>query len=282
MQMSTILVLGASGNVGSEVSHLLASAGHTVRRATSRTAGPGQVHLDLVSGEGLGEALTGADAAFLLSPPGHVNQDVLLGRAIDEAKAHHVRKIVLMTAMGVDADPTAPLRKAELHLEASGLAWNVIRPNWFMQNFHTYWLHGIIHANAVQLPTGNAKASFIDARDIAAVAASLLQRSDFDGQAFDLTGDEALDHHEVAAILSRELGRPIRYEDISPEAMRAGLLAAGLPAAYAESLLVILHFFKLGYATRVTDNVARITGTTPRRFVTYAADYRDAYALAAV
>lgn len=280
--MSTFLVLAANGNVGSTLSTLLEQASHTVRRATSRTAGAGQVHVDLVSGDGLAEALTGADGAFLLSPPGHVNQDELLGRVIEEAKARGVRKIVLMTAMGVDADPSAPLRKAELHLEASGLAWNVIRPNWFMQNFHTFWLQGIAHANAVQLPTGTAKGSFIDARDIAAVAASLLQRSDLDGQAFDLTGGEALDHDEVAALLTRELGRDIRYEDISPDAMRGGLLAAGLPPAYAENLLVILEYFKLGYAARITDAVAHITGKAPRTFEAYVRDYRDAYALTAV
>lgn len=280
--MSTVLVLAASGNVGRELSRLLEDAGHTVRRATSRPAGAGQVRLDLVSGEGVGDALSGVDAAFLLAPPGYVNQDALLGRVIDEAVARGVRKIVLMTAMGVDADPTAPLRKAEVHLEASGLAWNVIRPNWFMQNFHTFWLHGITHANAVQLPTGTARGSFIDARDIAAVAASLLQRSDLDGQAFDLTGGEALTHDEVAAMLSHELGRPIRYDDIAPAVMRDGLLAAGLPAAYAESLLVILEYFKLGYAARITDAVARITGSAPRPFHAYVRDYRDAYALAAV
>jgi len=280
--MSTFLVLAASGNVGSALSTLLEQAGHTVRRATSRVAGAGQVHLDLVSGEGLADALTGVDGAFLLSPPGYVNQDVLLGRVIEEAKSRGVRKLVLMTAMGVDADPSAPLRKAELHLEASGLAWNVIRPNWFMQNFHTFWLHGITHANAVQLPTGTAKGSFIDARDIAAVAAALLQQSELEGQAFDLTGGESLDHNEVATLLSRELGRVIGYEDIPPDAMRGGLLAAGLPPAYAENLLVILEYFKLGYAARITDAVARITGTAPRTFAAYVHDYRDAYALAAV
>lgn len=275
--MSTIFVLGASGQTGRELSRLLEAAGHTVRRGTSGQAGAGQVHVDVVKGEGITEALAGADAAFLLSPPGYTNQDVLLNPVIDAAKAQGVRKIVLMTAMGADADPTSPMRKAELHLEASGLAWNVIRPNWFMQNFHTFWLHGIRTANAIQLPTGQAKGSFIDARDIAAVAAELLQRSDFDNRAFDLTGGEALDHDEVAAILSQALGRTIRYEEITPDVMRPGLLAAGLPADYAEFLLVILHYFKLGYSERITDAVPTITGRAPRRFADYAQDYRDAF-----
>jgi uncharacterized protein YbjT (DUF2867 family) len=83
---------------------------------------------------------------------------------------------------------TAPLRKAERHLEASGLAYNVIRPNWFMQNFNTFWLHGIQTAGQIFLPVGQAKGSFIDARDIAAVAAVLLTSDAFDNRDFDLTG----------------------------------------------------------------------------------------------
>ncbi|MFO0230431.1 MAG: SDR family NAD(P)-dependent oxidoreductase, partial [Gemmatimonas sp.] len=79
-------------------------------------------------------------------------------------------------------------------------------------------------------------------------------------------------------LLSQALGRTIRYEDITPETMRPGLLAAGLPADYADFLLTILHFFKLGYAERVTSAVRDITGAAPRRFTTYAHDYRTAFA----
>lgn len=276
--MSTTLVIGASGTVGSEVARLLAAQGQSVRRATHGVPrAADQVHLDLLSGEGLSQALQGVDQVFMLCPPGHTNQHVLLKPVIDAAKAQGVRKIVLMSAMGADADDSAPLRQAELHLIASGLAWNIIRPNWFMQNFHTFWLQGIREEGKILLPAGQAKGSFIDARDIAAVAVSLLQRRDLDNRAFDLTGPEALDHDEVAAILSRELGRPIAYEDISPEAMRTRLLAAGLPADYAEFLLLILGFFKAGYAQTVSSAVQDITGAAPRTFEAYARDHRHAF-----
>jgi uncharacterized protein YbjT (DUF2867 family) len=276
--MSRILVIGASGTVGSELSRQLAAAGHTVRRATSRPPeAPDQVPVDLLGGQGLGEALGGMDAAFLLAPPGHVNQDALLKPAIDAARAAGVGKVVLMSAMGADADENAPLRKAERHLEASGLAWNVIRPNWFMQNFHTFWLHGIREAGTIALPVGRARGSFIDTRDIAAVAARLLTQRGREGQAFDLTGAEALDHDEVAAVLARETGRAIRFQDITPEAMRQGLLAAGLPGPYSEFLVTILGYFKAGYAERTTPAVAEITGQAPRRFAAYAHEHRAAW-----
>ena len=277
--MPSTLIIGASGTVGSELSRLLADAGHDVRRATSRPATqPGQVQLDLVSGQGLAQAFDGVDRAFLLAPPGHTRQDLLLKPLVDAARERGLRRVVLMSAMGANADDAAPLRQAELHLERSGLAWNVIRPNWFMQNFNTFWLKGIVEQGRIFLPVGRAKGSFIDARDIAAVAAALLSRDDLANRDFDLTGAEALDHDQVAAVLSRETGRSILFEDIPPEAMLAGLLQAGLPRDYAEFMLVILGFFKAGYAERTTDSVQRITGQAPRGFAAYAKDYRAAWA----
>ncbi len=276
--MSTQLVIGAGGQVGSELARLLAEAGHTLRRATSRApTAPDQVRLNVATGEGLAAAFAGADGAFLLAPPGHARQDEVLKPLIDAAVAARVGKVVLMSAMGANADDNAPLRQAERHLQASGLAWNIIRPNWFMQNFHTFWLHGIRTQDAILLPVGQAKGSFIDTRDIAAVTARLLVSHELDKRDFDLTGAEALNHDQVAAILSRETGRRIRYQDITPDSMRQALLGAGLPADYAEFLLLILGYFKAGYAERSTDNVQRITGQAPRRFEAYAREHRQAW-----
>lgn len=276
--MFTTLVIGANGTVGSELVRLLTAQGHDVRRATSRApTEPGQVQLDLVSRQGLAAAFDGADRAFLLSPPGHANQDELLMPAIDQARAQGLHKVVLMTAMGANADEAAPLRKAEVHLERSGLAYSIIRPNWFMQNFNTFWIRGILEHGKIFLPVGAARGSFIDARDIAAVAAALLAGNDFNHHDFDLTGPEALNHDEVAATLSSETGRSISFEDIAPSAMRSALLEAGVPPAFTEFLLLILSYFKDGHAQRTTDAVRQLTGRAPRTLAQYAKDYRAAW-----
>lgn len=276
--MSKILVIGANGTVGTELVRLLSDQGHDVVRTTSRAPATAQdVHLNLVTGEGLAAAFAGVEAAFLLSPPGYTNQNELLNPVIDQAVASGVQKIVLMTAMGANADEAAPLRKVERHLEKSGLAYTIIRPNWFMQNFHTFWIQGILEQGKILLPVGKAKGSFIDARDIAAVAASLLTRNDLDNQEFDLTGGEALDHDEAAALLSNATGRTIVYEEVSEGAMVAQLLAAGLPQDYANFLLTILGFFKAGYSEAITPAVEAITGAKPRTFAAYAQDFKDAW-----
>jgi uncharacterized protein YbjT (DUF2867 family) len=276
--MVKTLVVGSNGNVGSALVPLLARKGQEVLSATSRkTSASGQVQLDLATGEGLAAAFEGVDRAFLLAPPGYTNQDELLSPFIDAARARGLRKVVLMSAMGANADESAPLRKAELYLEKSGVPYNIVRPNWFMQNFNTIWLGSILEQRKIRLPVGKGKGSFIDARDIAATVAELLVRDDWNNRDFDLTGAQALDHDEIAALLSRETGRAIEFEDISSEAMLKALLELKVPKAYAEFLVMILGFYKAGYAERTTPAVQEITGKPPRSFEQYAKDYRSAW-----
>ncbi|MES3020420.1 MAG: NAD(P)H-binding protein [Pseudomonadota bacterium] len=277
--MSTTLVVGANGTVGSILVQALLAKGQQVVSATSRPAeGPSQVHLNLLTGEGIEQAFDGVDQAFLMAPPGHTNQHELLNPLIDMARERNLRKVVLMSAIGVDADDTIPLRQAELHLARSGLRYNVIRPNWFMQNFNSYWIEGILKAGTVSLPVGDARTSFIDARDIAACAAALLTTDTFDNQIFVLTGAQALTHAEAAGILSTVTGKTISFRDITPEENLDQLIGAGLPRPYAEFMNVILGLLKLGYVAPVSDAVAQLTGRAPIGFEQYARDYRQAWA----
>jgi uncharacterized protein YbjT (DUF2867 family) len=272
--MSTTLVVGANGTVGSELTRILHAEGRPLRLASSRPPEtPAHSQIDLRTGAGLDRAFDGVTSAFLLSPPGYADQEAILAPLIDQAARHKLQRVVLMSAMGADASDEFPLRKAELRLMRSGVPATIIRPNWFMQNFSTFWRASIDEAGRIRLPVGRARGSFIDARDIAEVAARLLMSGDHVGRAFDLTGPEALDHDEVAALLASTSGRLITFEDISPETMRPMLLGAGLPSDYAEFMITILGYFKAGYAAKITDSVRSITGRSPRSFATYAKDY---------
>ena len=110
------------------------------------------------------------------------------------------------------------------------------------------------------------------------MAAKLLTSETFANRDFDLTGPTALDHDAVGAILSRETGRSITFQDITPAAMLDALLTAGVPRPYAEFMVLILGFFKAGYSERTTDAVAQILGRTPGTFEQYAKDFRAAWA----
>lgn len=277
MSQNKILVIGSSGNVGSELVNILKSQGHSVRSTTSKKekSGGDTVYLDLLTGEGVADAFAGIERAFLLCPPGVADHGRVLFPLIDLAQKNHLKKVVLMSAMGADAVESAPLRQAELRLEKSGVPYNVIRPNWFMQNFHTFWIHGILHSDKIQLPVGTAKTSFIDTRDIAAVAARLLTDDTWNNQSFNLTGSEALDHDQVARAISEIVGRRITFQDITSDEMRVGLVGAGVPADYAEFLLVILGALKAGYASPVTGEVKRFLGRDPIPFQKYVQDHRS-------
>jgi uncharacterized protein YbjT (DUF2867 family) len=151
--------------------------------------------------------------------------------------------------------------------------FNIIRPNWFMQNFNTFWVYGIKEHGAIRLPVGDGKASFIDSLDISAVAAKLLTDDSKSGQAFTLTGPEPLTHADVATLISKEIGKPVAFTDVEPEELKGVLLGAGLPADYVDFLLLILGFLKAGYSAATTSAVKDILGREPIDFKTYAKDF---------
>lgn len=279
-----VFVYGAKGLVGQNVVNGLLKAGHEVYAGTREPekgeTKPGLhwVFADALLPEKGLDVLEKVEAMFLLSPPGHTNQFVILSPWIEKAKAQKLKKIVLMTAMGVEyAPPEAPFRKTELLVENSGIPWNIIRPNWFMQNFHTFWIQGIMEASTIFFPGGDAKASFIDARDISDVAVKLLTSDSFNNTAFALTGGEALTHSQVAEKISKQIGRTISYADVSPEDFKKGLLGAGLPADYSEFLVMIAGALKAGNASPVLDSVKSITGKDPISFDSYTATYAGSW-----
>ncbi len=275
----TVLIVGASGTVGSELVRLLKADGYQTRAVTSQKAkvGPGQVYANLATGEGLSAAFEGVDRAYLLSPPGYADQYKILSPLIQEAKRRGLKKVVLMTAMGANANEASPLRRAEVELEKSGLTYNIIRPNWFMQNFNTFWVQGIREQHVIALPAGTARTSFIDARDISAVAARLLVDDSLSGKAFDLTGPAAVTHAEAAAAISSATGLSVRYQDIEPKVLKDGLLSAGLPADYVDFMILIFGFLKEGYSAGITSSVKDILGREPHSLTQYVQDYKKSW-----
>lgn len=273
-----ILVIGGSGTVGSQIVKNLKAAGHSVRVTTSKPSTSADVvQVNLATGEGLNAAFAGVNRAFLLSPGGYADQYAVLGPLIAKAKAADLKKVVLMTAMGVEGAEGSPMRRAELDLIASGVPFNIIRPSWFNQNFVNFWGYGIKNLNTIALPVGDGKTAFIDARDIAAVATKLLVDDSRNGECFTLTGPEALSHAEVAALISEATGKTVTFNDISPDELRPVLVGAGIPADYVELLLALLSFIKAGYTAGVTDAVEQITGHKPRTFKAFAHEAADSW-----
>jgi uncharacterized protein YbjT (DUF2867 family) len=276
--MSKALIIGSTGTVGSTLANILREQGFELALATSQIPqSSDQVQINLVNQEGLEAAFLGVTHAFFMSPPGYANQDELLIPLIEAAHKYKLEKVVLMTALGVDMNPESPFRKAEIVLENTGLNYNIIRPNWFLQNFNTFWIEGILKSQKIFLPVGQAKGSFIDTRDVAAAAVKLLSSHQFDKKAFNLTGPESLDHNEIAKLISLASAKTVRYEEITPEDMLQGLLSTGLPSDYAQFLIMILEIFKLGYSETVSLDLEMILGRKGISAEQYTQDFARAW-----
>ncbi|MCW7487945.1 NAD(P)H-binding protein [Leptospira meyeri] len=279
-----VFVYGGSGLVGGHLVAELQKQGHEVwagSRKPEAQKSSANLHWVFADSSNLTkglEVLEQVDAAYFLSPPGQTNQYEILSPWIEKAKQVHLKKLVLMTAMGVDhAPPEAPFRKTEILLEGAGIPWNIIRPNWFMQNFHTFWIAGIKQDQKIYFPGGNAKTSFIDARDIASVAAVLLTTTKYDNQAFTLTGPESIDHNEVAKHLTSVSGKNIEYVDVDPKVFESSLVSAGLSKDYAAFLVMIAGALKEGFSAPILDTVKTLTGKNPISFAEYAKDFASSW-----
>jgi uncharacterized protein YbjT (DUF2867 family) len=266
-----ILVLGATGNVGKPLVAELLAKGEAVK-AASRTGKPlgaaEVVAFDFANPATYGPALEGVDRAYVLAPTGTLD---ILGTLMPFLRLAVERKVkvVLQSVFGVDADDSIPYRQVELFLERSGAPYVILRPNWFTDNFQIFWLEGIKHG-VIAVPAGEGKSSFIDVRDIASSAAAALTSNKLDGQAFNLTGPEALSYGDAAAILSKASGRSIAYKASSDAEFIAMLVNAGVPKAYAEFLATIFHPVREGWTAAVSSAVQTLTGKAPRSVEAYA------------
>lgn len=271
-----VLVLGATGNVGRPLVTALLAKGEAVR-AASRSGKPVEgaegVVFDYADPATIGPAFEGVDRAFIMAPAGTVDPKGSLLPVVEAAIARKV-KVVFLSVFGADMDDAIPYRQVELALERSGIPFVALRPNWFADNFHTFWKAGLNHG-VIALPAGEGKTSFIDARDIAASAAAALTTDRFDGQAFALTGPEALNYGEAAAVLSQVIGRPVTYTPVDDDTFVSILTGAGVPQDYARFLASIFVPVREGWTGAVTDGVATLTGTAPRSLEAYAKDHAE-------
>ncbi|MBX9841278.1 MAG: SDR family oxidoreductase [Xanthobacteraceae bacterium] len=268
-----VLVIGATGTVGRPLVKELLNKGHPVK-AGSRTGrsveGAEGVALEFGTPASFESAFDGVDRVYVLLPSGYANSKELLLPVIQTAASRKV-KVVLQSVFGVDADDSIPYRQVEIALEKSATPYVILRPNWFANNFHTFWKAGIDHGQ-IALPAGEGKSSFIDARDIAEGAAAALTNDSFNGKAFNLTGPEALSYADAARILSEAIGKPVTYNAINDETFIGILTDAGLSADYAAFLASIFHPVRQNWTAAVTGDVQTLTGRPPRSLKTYAAD----------
>ena len=273
--MKPIFVTGASGILGRAIVPALSRAGLLVRQGLRDTqkapeAGVEAVRLDYGDPTTLGTALSGAGGMLLMAPSLDPDAPAKLGPLVERAKDAGVSHIVFISAFGVNHNEQAPLRIVEHLVMNSGVPYTILRPNFFMENFSAGFLAGAIKGqNGIFLAAGDGKTSFISTEDIAAVVATAFS-APLTGQELDLTGTEALDHSEAAAVLSEVSGRQIVYHPLTEEQMEAGARAAGVPEQAIGYLMVLYGVVRAGYAAGVAGEVERVLHRRPLTFREFA------------
>ena len=275
----TTLILGGTGRTGSVLADKLTRHGVTARTAARRGA---DVRFDWDDKATYAPALAGADRLYLVTPVLRVTYAEQVAEFLDLAEATGVRHVTFLSAYNADQAPAGiDIAAIENDLAArTAVTSSVLRPAWVMQNFaddHLPVIDGVITA-----PSRGGREAFVDAEDIASVAAQTLLRPEAHaGARYDLTGPQALTFAEAADIISSVSGRLIAYHDIDQEAWIGGALAMGVPADYAVMLRWLTGAVISGNGARPTDDIEKVTGRAATSFRTFAERSSQAWAAAA-
>ena len=279
----TVLITAAGGKVGQHVARqlvekkVLVRAGiHSQAKASAlRENGIEAVVLDFESPASLA-AFKGIDRLFLVTP-GSPDQGRHEENILAEAKKAGVKRVVKLSGKIADHQTTGFSqwnREAERRIKESGIPYTILRGNYFMQNFF---------GNADQIKKGAftngpaaMRTALIDARDIAAVAVAALTEDGHAGKTYDLNGPELLDGYAQADVISKVLGRPVRYLDVSVDEFIDQLKSFGLPDWMVEAFAVSMADPEIpgGQSSAEVERILHRKPGTLERFIT---DHRAAF-----
>ena len=282
---ATILVTGATGNVGREVVRRLLDLGEPVVAAVQdaqdaqRVPGDGTATtaFDLCEPETYPTAFSGVRRLFLMRPPRLSDVKRTLFPVIDHARQAGVEHIIFLSLLGAERNNMVPHHKVERYIQDSGLPYTFLRPSFYMQNLNTTHQAEIRDGDELMIPAGKGKTSFVDVRDIGAVAAKVLTEAGHEGQAYALTGAEALDYYQVASLLTEALGRWITYQQPSIPRFLQATHKRGVAWPFALVMAGLYTSTRFGMAGQVTGDIERLLGRPPTSLRQYAQDYAWAW-----
>ncbi len=275
----TIVVTGATGNVGRPLVSLLAAAGARVL-AITRSPDTARFPAGVQAVSGAVDAMTGASAVFLNSRA--LGDD--LAAVVAAARHSGVTKLVALSAINADDDvarqPSRVRGDRNKEVEElcvdSGLAWVSLRPAVFATNFAGMWAAQIRAGDVVGGPYAAASSAPIVEADIAAVAAHAVLTDELVGQRIPLTGPQALTNTELVDVIGDVLARPLRYVEAPPEVVRQRFIAIGLGADFADAYMAMLAD-AVDNPALVTHDVEKITGRPATSFAQWVDEHRQLF-----
>lgn len=278
-----ILVIGATGTVGTAICDAVIDKSQfrlALRDLDRGPAGFASVPFDLTSPPTYAAALDGVSHLFLLFPPKVSDRDKRIAELLRAAKQMGVERIVFLSVRNADRLPILPHRNIERAIEASGIDWTHLRPNDFMQNFATVpaYRDAIRDHDEIWSAAGRSLTSYVDVRDVGTVAVKVLTEDGHAGKAYTLTGPTSLSLDNLAGIMSRVMGRSVRYMRPSIPAFLSHARRSGAAWPLAIVMTGIGLVARSGLARSVDPTLAKLLGHEPRTFEAFVRDYAATWA----
>ncbi|UAB89822.1 NmrA family NAD(P)-binding protein [Ruegeria sp. SCSIO 43209] len=262
MTQQTILVLGATGKTGSRIVTRLEDRGHAVRRGSRNSKTP----FDWEKPQTWPAILDGVSAAYIsyfpdIAFPGAVEQVAAFSAL---AREKGLQRLVLLTGRG-----EFHAERAEWVVRNSGVPFTIVRAAWFAQNYSEGALLEPVMAGVLPMPAGDVREPIIDVDDIADVAVAALTEEGHTGELYEVTGPRLMTFAEMAAELSRAMGRTVQYVPISFEDFHAEIINAS-GEMIADVITDIARETLDGRNANTADGVQRALGRAPRDFSDFA------------
>ncbi len=279
-----MILVTTAGKVGSEAVLLLRQREMPVRvlvRNPEKAKALADAGAEIAAGDldapaSIDAAMAGITAVVLVSP-GVPAQELNVIHSAARAGAGHVIKVT----SNASADSPIARRRWQTEIEAgltvSGLGHTLLRSNAYMQNVLAL-APAIAKTSGFGSSAGQGRVGMIDARDVAAVAAGIAASpASHAGKTYWLTGPELISYSGVAAVLSKLLGRPITYRELSFEHDKDAMIRAGVPEPIAEMNAQAFTMIADGDAEWVTEDVPSLLRRPARSFEQFASDYAAAF-----
>ena len=274
-----ILVIGGTGNVGSEVVRELqkrnADLRLLVRKEDASTPGGVEVAIgDLLEPVSVEKAMDGVDKLYLLNSvsPDELTQGLI---AYDLAKKLKLRHVVYHSVFRVDHFMDVPHFASKLAIESAlrefDIPFTIIRPNYFIQNDATL-KDALTKTGIYPMPLGQVGISAVDIRDIAEAAAIALTSDGHFGKTYNLNGPEVLSGPKIASIWSGLLGKEIRYAGDDMDAFEAQMRTTAPSWAAFDIRMMFEGYLERGFVAEDADleTLTKLLGHAPRRYEDFA------------
>ncbi|TDB61165.1 SDR family oxidoreductase [Arundinibacter roseus] len=274
MMSNKVLITGATGTIGKELIRQLQAndttfvAGSREFSKAAQTLGIGQeqwVNLDFDQPETFETPTSEVDAVFVLGPPLRFHMEETMIPFLDFLWEKGIKRVVYLSALGNESlgGGLAFHGIVEEYIQRKGFDFTILQPSFFAQNFKNFEYENVTQRGIIYVVAGDGKVGFVDVRDIAKVAAQVLNEDGHSGKIYRLTGSDLLDYQEAAQILTEVLGKQITYLNPSEEEFRATLSAAGAPPFIADYMLPVYGMIKTGTVSFLTNDIEQVTGEKP-------------------